>query len=34
LIKADQDRANGIKGIPAKEAFERMEQVIREVENG
>jgi len=34
LIKADQDRANGIKGVPAKEAFERMEKAIREVEDG
>ena len=33
LLKADQDRANGIKGVSAKEAFARMEQAIREVEN-
>jgi PHD/YefM family antitoxin component YafN of YafNO toxin-antitoxin module len=34
LYKAEQDRSNGIKGIPSKEAFARMEQAIREVENG
>ncbi|MCL1873172.1 MAG: hypothetical protein FWF85_03545 [Clostridiales bacterium] len=32
LYKAEQDRANGIKGVSPKEAFARMEQAIREVE--
>ncbi|MDR2712607.1 MAG: hypothetical protein LBB91_05775 [Clostridiales bacterium] len=32
LDKAEEDRANGIKGISPKEAFARMEQAIREVE--
>jgi len=34
LFKADKERANGIKGIPAEKIFEEMDEIIRRAENG